>query len=81
MEHEITTKIGRFGVLVNTPSLVEADDRIFGDLKDAINCFSIQKGLSKLEGLIPYRLELESELSELFSTRIKLSVVTRKIEV
>lgn len=81
MEHEITTIIGKFGVLVNTSSLAEVDDRIFCDLKDAINRFSIRKGLSSLETLIPYKSELESELSELFSTSAKLSLENRKIEV
>ena len=77
MEHEITTIIGKFGV--NTSP--EADDRIFCNLKNYINRFLIRKGLSTLEALIPYRLELEAELSELFSTDIKLSLTTRKIEI
>ena len=81
MEHEITTIIGKFGVLVNTSPFAEADDRIFCDLKDDINRFSIRKGLSTLEALIPYRSELEAELSELFSADIKLSLTTRKIEI
>ena len=81
MEHEITTIIGKFGVLVNTSPLAEADDRIFCDLKDDINRFLIRKGLSTLEALIPYSSELEAELSELFSTDIKLSLKKRKIEI
>lgn len=81
MEHEITTIIGKFGVLVNTSPLAEADDRIFCNLADYINRFSIRKGLSTLEALIPYKSELEAELSELFSTDIKLSLTKRKIEI
>ena len=79
MEHEITTTIGKFGV--NTSPLAKADDRIFCNLKNYINRFLIRKGLSTLEALIPYRSELEAELSELFSTDIKLSLTTRKIEI